>query len=189
MPITPANLTLSIAGGLASGGATGMAVPQVAAGLAAGIMIWLPQVVVTTVDAGAIGVGAGTIPFAMPPPLLIAGMLSGMPSSGITGIMSPAIATGIANGLALGFLQGLIITAHPSVGTGTGICKLVAPPALPSLQAGFLSSGITGIASIQVATAVSTGLLVAVNAFTLPTPIVGGAGPSPSSGVGVGTIV
>lgn len=189
MPITVPGLTAAVIGGLVSGAQLGMAVPQLAAGVAAGVQIWVSQITVITIDAGSLGSGTGVIPFAIPPPLMIGAMLAMFPAAGILGIMSPLKATGLANGLVLGLAQGLITTVHPTVGVGTGVVKLIAPPALPALLQGFAGAGLKGPSLIQEATAISNALMMVVNSFTLPTPIVGSASPAPGGGVGTGKIL
>lgn len=189
MPITPPGLIGAITGGLASGSMAGMSVPQIALGLATGIMTWIPTVQVITVDAGLLGAGAGLLPFIIPPPALVGAMLAGVASAGLIGIMAAPAATGLGNGIALGLAQGLITTVHPSVGVGTGVAKLIFVPPIPFLLGGLASAGLTGMAVPQVATAVGTALTTVFAAFTMPIPIVGAGSPSPSGGAGTGKIL
>lgn len=189
MPITLGGLTGAVAAGLAAGGMVGQAVPQLAAGVSAGLMIWIPQLTVTTVDAGTLGVGTGLLPFAVPAPLIIGSLLAMYPANGHLGPMAPLEATGLGTGIATGFAQGLMTTNHPTVGTGTGVARVVGPPAFPSLVAGFGSVGITGQGSALKANAISSALVLVLQSFTVPIPIVGAASPTGSSGVGVGKIL
>lgn len=189
MPITPPNLTTSIAGGLVSSGLLGVAVPQLALGVATGVHLWLQQAVVQTVDVGTLGAGTGTLPFLVPAPMLIGALLANYPANSHIGPMAPLEATGLGNGLSIGFAQGLILTAHPGVGVGTGVARLVGPPAFPSLVAGFASAGMSGPGAAFKANAISMALVTVFAAFQIPVPIVGPASPTGGSGVGVGKIV
>ncbi len=189
MPLTLPGLVGAISGGLISGSMAGMAVPQIASGLANGILSWIPTVQVVTADAGVLGAGSGLLPFLLPPPAVVAAMLAGVASAGLSGVMAAPAATGLGMGIAQGLAQGLITTVHPSVGVGTGIAKLVFPPAIPFLLAGLASANLTGISAPLVATAVGTALSAVFAAFIMPIPIVGAGSPSPSSGVGTGKIL
>jgi len=189
MPITLPGLIGAITGGGASGSLAGMSVPQIALGLATGIMSWLPTVQVVTADTGFLGAGTGLLPFIIPPPTLVGAMLAGVASAGLTGVMAAPAATGLGNGLVLGLAQGLITTVHPSVGVGTGIAKLVFVPPIPFLLAGLASADLTGPSAPLVATAVGTALTTVFAAFTAPIPIVGAGSISPSAGAGTGKIL
>jgi len=189
MPITPAGLIPAIAGGLASGGMLGLAVPMAAAGIANGLCQWIPQLVVQTVDVGFLGAGTGFVPFAVPPPLLTSNLLIAYAAHGLVGPMAPLEAVGLANGLAAGFLQGLIMTTHPGIGTGTALARVLGPPAFPSLMLGFASAGITGQIAPLKASAISSALLVCLQVFQVPVPIVGSPSPFTGGGVGIGKIV
>jgi hypothetical protein len=189
MPITPPGMAAAIATGMASVGFTGLGIPQYSAGVAAGVSLWLPQVQVVSADTGTVGAGSTTVPFVLPPPLLISALLASYPSSGHVGIMTPLEATGLGNGLATGFALGILQLIHPSVGVGTGIAKFVAPPPIPSILAGFASVGMTGMYLPLKAQAISQALLTVFSAYTLPIPIVGPTSPFPSTGVGTGKVL
>ena len=182
-------MTAAIAGGLASSGFTGVGIPQLAAGIASGVLLWLPQVQVISADTGTAGAGTTTFPLFIPPPLLTAALLSAYPASSHLGIFAPLEATALGLGLASGFAQGLIVMAHPGVGVGTGIAKFVGPPALPSLVAGMASAGLVGIFTPLKAQAISQALLTVFSAYVIPVPIVGPSSPIASTGVGVGKVV
>lgn len=189
MPITPANLTAAVAGGLASGGMLGPATPMLAAGIANGLCQWIPLLIVQTTDAGSLGAGTGFAPFAVPPPLLISNLVAAYAANGQIGPMAPLEATGLGNGLAAGFAQGLMKTNHPGVGTGTALARVLGPPAFSSLMSGFGSAGITGQGASLKANAISSALLVCLQVFQAPIPIVGSASPAAGAGVGIGKIL
>lgn len=190
MPLTPPGIIGPLVGALAgSGSGLGIAAPQLAAGVAAGIMLWLPALTVVTADVGTVGVGAGVLPCLIPLPLLVAGMQGGFAASAQIGILAPAMALGMAGGLALAFPQGLITTVHPTVGVGTGVATFPGPPAVPFMIAGFRAVGLIGLLTDALATAVGLGLTTAFLSFVVPVPILGAPAPAPSTGVGTGKIL
>jgi hypothetical protein len=189
MPITPPGLTATITGGLLSAGMLGIAVPQLAAGIANGVSIWLPTVTVMTVDAGVLGAGVGVLPFVVPLPLVLSSLMTAYAANGQLGVMAPLEASGLANGLVLGFLQGLIVTTHPGVGVGVGVARLLGPPAFPSLMQGFASAGITGQGAVLKANAISMAFDMIFAVYVTPIPIVGSVSPFPAGGAGFGNIL
>jgi hypothetical protein len=170
-------------------GLLGTAVPKLASGLALGAAQWVQQLTVQTVDTGTLGVGKGTGIFAVPSPALISALLAAYAVNNHRGSMSPLEATGIGNGLSTGFAQGLLTTAHPSVGVGGGAAKIVCPPAFPSLMQGFSSVGITGQVASLKASAISSALLIVIQALVLPVVIAGSASQFASGGSGFGKII
>jgi len=189
MPLTPAGLTAALTTNLFAAGNIGMKTPQLAAGIAAGVMIWNSTLKVTTVDAGSLGVGKGFLPCVIPQPLLLVGLLGGLASTGNVGVRLPLLALGVANGLALGFPQGIIMTTHPTVGTGMGVAKFLGTSAVAGMISGFASVGMVGPGPSKMATGIGIGIDTAFAAFTCPVPIVGSASPSASGGTGFGAIV
>jgi hypothetical protein len=189
MPISTPNLTAAVTAGLLSGGMIGMATPKLALGIGGGLARWIPLLVVQTTDAGSLGVGTGAIPFAVPAPLLISNLIIAYAANGQIGPSAPLEATGLGNGLATGFAQGLMKTNHPGVGTGTALARVIGPPAFSSLMQGFAAAGITGQGATLKANAISTALLVCLQAFQVPIPIVGSASPAAGGGVGIGKIL
>jgi len=189
MPLTPDGLTATLTAGLASAGNIGAKVPQLAAGVAAGVMTWNATFKVITVDAGTAGVGTGILPCAIPQPLLLLSLLSGLAATGNVGVRLPLLALGLANGLATGFLQGLITTQHPSVGVGTAVAKFVGASAVAGMISGFASVGMVGPGPTKIATGIGIGIHTAFAAFTIPVPIVGSASPIGASGSGFGVIL
>jgi len=189
MPLTPAGLTGALIVGLRGVAMTGSGVPKLAQGVANGVCAWVKSLKVVTVDAGTLGVGVGFLPFAVPPPLLIASLLAAYPVNGQLGVMAPQEATGLGVGLGLGFIQGIMTTQHPTVGSGTGVAKVIGGPAFPFLMAGFAGVDIKGTGATQKASAISLALQMTLAVFTLPIPIVGAPTPMGSSGVGQGSIL
>lgn len=189
MPLVAPVLSATITAGILSGGLIGPAVPKLGSGIGLGIALWVQQLKVITVDAGAAGAGKGLAPLIIPQPLIMANLLAAYAVNGQLGVMAPLEASGIANGLFTGFAQGLISTTHPSVGVGAAVARIMGPPAFSSLMQGFSSAGITGSSASKKANAISMALAIVTQTLVLPVAIVGAAGSSPSSGSGFGSII
>jgi len=189
MPLTPVGLAGILVPALISSAQIGIAVPQFSLGVATGASLFLQQSTVTSVDSGTLGVGATVVPLLVPQPLLLTSLLAGFASTGMVGVMSPLLALGLANGFALGFLQGLVTMTHPGVGLGAGVAKLIGVGAVPAMIQGFAASGMTGPGPIKMATSIGIGLSITFVAWTMPIPIAGAPSIAPSSGTGFGKIV
>lgn len=189
MPFTPAGATAAIAAGLASAGQLGPGAIKEAVAVANGTDAWLHALPVITVDAGTVGAGVGAIPLIVPNPLLIANLTVAFAGQGILGPMAPLHILGLANGLVLAFIQGLIVTTHPGVGVGTAVVRFGTTPAIVPMIAAFAAQGMTTLGSTKMATAIGIALDTSFAALTLVSPIVGPAGPSPSGGAGFGNVV
>jgi len=189
MPITSAGLAGSIITGLATVSFTGVGMPKLAQGVANGLISWVRTLTVITADAGSAGSGTSFMLWAVPSPLLVSNLLVSYAANGHIGALAPLEATGLGNGLALGFVQGALVSQHQSVGTGVGVAKVVGGPAFPYLMAGFAGVDIKGVAAVKKAAAISQALMMTLAVFTLPVPIVGSASPAGASGVGLGRIL
>lgn len=189
MPATPAGIAAALQPNLLSVGMLGTDTPKIAAGLGLGVSNWLAQIMVQTVDTGSLGSGSGGPMPLIVPPSLNANLLTGFASAAMSGILSPLLATGIANGLLQAFPQALVKTTHVGVGTGTGIGKFIAPPATPVIAAGLASATVIGPFAAQLATGVGIGLDLTFASLVVAVPIVGSASPTAGSGTGFGKIV
>ncbi len=189
MPLTPPGLTGTLVTGLAATTHLGPAMPRLAAGIAAGVMLWTPLVKATTVDVGQLGTGAGITPLLVPQPALLAAFSGTFAGQAIIGIYAPLTILGISTGLATGFLQGTVNTIHPTIGVGAGVVKLTGPPATPLIIQGFASVGMVGVGSARLATAIGLGLDIVLSALVLPTVIAGAGSPASGGGSGYGQIV
>ncbi len=189
MALSPPTLAPPIATNLVATGHLGVAVPQLSLGLANGILAWLQVMAVATVDAGQLGAGAGLIPLVVPQPVLLAALTPAFASQGILGVFSPLTILGLSNGLSIGFGLGQVVTTHPVVGVGAGVCSFKAPPAVPFLLQGLATAGITGTGAIKMATALAIALGAVFSALVLPTPIAGAGSPISGGGAGTGKIV
>lgn len=193
MPLNPPALASGfLAPNLLATGNLGTAVPMFCLGIAIGVCQYLTvQSRVMTVDVGTLGVGTGLIPLLMPTPLLLTSLTQGFASAGLMGTMAPKALLGITNGLVTGWATlALLQTNHPTVGVGTGVARIVAPTAVPAMISGFAAAGMTGDGPARMARAIGTGLDMTFASFIQPgIPIVGGASPVGSSGVGLGTVL
>jgi len=189
MPLTPPGLTGVLIPSLAASLMLGTAMPQLAQGVAFGTTFWATQgAVVTSVDVGTLGVGAGAVPLIVPQPLILANLLVAFAANGMLGPMAPLEATGLSVGLSLGLAEALITTIHPTVGAGAGVVK-ISGTAIPSMIAGFAAAGMKGPSATQQATAIGMAFDLTFAVFVLPTPILGPPSIVPSAGVGTGKIV
>jgi hypothetical protein len=189
MPLTPPGLAAALIPALLASGNTGIAMPQFALGIATGVCIFTQSMGVVSADTGTLGVGATVLPLLVPQPLLLASLLSGFAASATVGIMAPAIAAGLSVGLNVGFLQGVLTMAHPTVGVGVGVAKFVPTAAIPAMLAGFAAVGMIGPGAIKTATGIGIALMTTFGVYTLPVSIVGPPAPASSAGAGVGKIV
>jgi hypothetical protein len=189
MPLTPPGLTGAVLAGLTASGFIGTAASQLALGVATGIVTWATSAaIVTSVDTGTLGVGAGTIPLVVPPPLLLGNLLVGFTAMAQIGVMAPVECAGLSIGISTGLAQGLVVTVHPGVGLGAAVVK-IAGVSVASMITGFAAAGLHGTSAIQHATAIAMGLDLTIAELVLPSPIVGPPSIVPFAGVGTGKIV
>lgn len=189
MPITPVS-SATLAANLAASAIVGVGVPKYTSGVISGLSRWVPLIKVQTQDAGSGGSGTNIpLPVLIPTPLLLINLTTGMSSMNLLGVMAPIFLLGLANGLTAVFLQTLIKTQHVGVGTGAGVATFKAPPAFPSIIAGFASAGMVGQAASRKAQALGIGLDRTFASLFLPVAIVGTASPTAATGRGFGSIV
>lgn len=190
MPIALPVAVPTLVANLAATAMIGVGVPKYATGVINGLTLWVPQIVVNTVDVGSAGAGTNVpLPTLVATPILLANLSIGMASQGLIGPLSPPFLLGLANGLTAVFLQTLVVTQHAGVGTGAGVARFTAPPAFPSIIAGFAMAGIAGVATARKAQALAQGLDQTFASLFLPVAIVGSASPIATSGVGFGKII
>lgn len=190
MPIALPVAVPTLAANLAATSMIGTGVPKYCAGVVTGLTIWVPQINVSTNDVGSTGTGTNIpLPVTLATPVLLANLLTGMTSQGLIGVMMPPFISGLANGLTAVFLQALVSTQHVGVGSGSGVARFTAPPAFPSIAAGFASAGMVGPVATRKAQALGIGLDRTFASLLLPVAIVGSASPSATTGVGFGKII
>jgi len=190
MPVVPPGIVGMLVPNMTVTGNIGSGVSKFAGGVAAGLAVWVPKIVVQTIDSGSLGVGSGgPMPLLVPPPLLYANLLIGSASFGILGPMDPLLELGLANGLTASFVQMLVKTTHPGVGAGSAIARFQAPPCIPDMIAGFASVQMVGDGPVKKASAVGMALDITFASLVMPVPIVGAPSPSGGAGVGFGQII
>lgn len=190
MPVTTPQAMATLVPNLVATAMLGVGVPKLARGLGIGLSQWTPTIALSTTDVGTAGVGKGApVPVVIPQPVLYGNLLASMVSHGLIGVLAPAFALGLANGLVLLYAQAVTNTTHIGVGVGAGVTTFKPPSAFPAIHAGFAAVGMTGEGSTKLARALSQGLERTFRALVLPQPIVGVPSPTASSGRGLGVII
>lgn len=193
MPLDPVSLTPIFLGALASHAEIGIGTPQLALGLATGLSMYAQTgIIVLSIDVGLVGAGVGIgASVIIPPTLLMSTLIPLMASSLIVGPFSPVTASAIAIGMSMAMLTAGIITVNAGVGIGAGKVQLLPNPAvsIPTFVSAFASVGMVGIMSPALATAVAVALDMCLPVAIAVVGIVGGAGPLPSGGAGLGKLI
>ena len=190
MPVTIPGIVGALVPNMAATGQLGSKMPDLAVGIANGLVKWLPSITVITVDAGSLGVGSGgPMPLIVAQPLLYLNLMAGDAAFGFFGPMSPLLTLGVANGLVLAFAQALIKTTHPGIGAGSGVATFRAPNSIPLMIEGFAAAGLKGDGPTKKASAIGTGLDATFASLVVPIPIVGSASPAGGAGAGFGQII
>lgn len=175
---------------LAGCGLLGFGAPKLARALGYGVCSWLAKATVSTVDAGAAGVGSGVpMPLVIVPQVFAGALTTQMVAQNIFGLFAPLFISGVTLGTVHVFAGTFTSTTHAAVGVGSGVGRVTAPPAYADIQAGFKQAGIDGQASGKAIKAISAALDQTLASVVVLQPIVGGAGPSPATGVGTGSLV
>lgn len=189
MPATIPGIMGALIPNLIACGMIGTGVSKYARGVAMGLVRWVPQIKVSTVDTGSAGTGRNVPqPLTVPTPILYGNLVASMTSQGLAGPFMPLFVTGLSNGLTVAFAQMLVSTNHSSVGTGAGVATFKAPPAVKSITEGFTAAGLNGKATARKARALGVALDRTLASLVIPIAIVGSASSSPSTGVGSGQI-
>lgn len=194
MPVTPASLTPNLVAAMASHAIVGVASPTLASAIAIAFSQFLPTIPVTTAHVGVMGAGTGTGRVVMDP---VAGgslIQAQLLSSGLAGVISPALASAIAGGIsgemnAMAVVQ--VVITGTATGTGTGVLAGANPQVLAWMLTGaFAGHGMTGVALPQLAPALALGITGWLGVTGVSTLDVGTPAPpyTLSAGVGLGTI-
>ncbi len=189
MPIVLQAVTSALTTTLLAHGVKGPQMPALARGAALGVVQWVLTLKVLTQDVGVAGVGTGQFPLLFDTATFSANLVRAYSAQSLSGSAAPSEALGLADGLGLSFLSGVISTQHPSVGSGTGICRIVSIPATAFLLNGFASSGLLGPGVFNKALAISDALQKTFASMSFPVPIVGSPSITPSAGVGLGVVL
>jgi len=189
MPFTPFGAAGVVTPSLVATGMFGLRTPNFALGVSIGTTKWLNSLVVTTMDTGSLGVGSGQLPLLVPQPLLLANITAALIATGNAGIMMPLKALGLSTGLSMAFLQAIVKTTHPGIGSGVGVARFSPVPAAPMIIAGLAEVGMVGTGVVKIGTAIGMGLSQTFATLTLPIPIVGSASPAAGAGTGFGKVI
>lgn len=192
MPLNaPSLATGFIAPNFASTGFLGASVPQLSMGVASGVSLYFSsQAIVTSIDAGTLGVGTTVMPFLLPSALLQGNMTTSFASFNLLGTYAATFLLGLSNGIALGLNSlALLQINHPTVGVGTGTAKIIGPSSVPTIQQGLVSNGLTGTWAPILGAAIGTAIDISLASYFQIVPIVGTGSPVGGSGVGLGTVI
>lgn len=190
MPLTIPSATNLLTVNLSGVSLLGVSSPQLARGIAIGVALWTPKIIVATVDSGTLGAGKGTpTPIILAPTVLRLNLTTGFSAQGLLGVYSPIMVTGLTNGFVQVYAMAITNTAHSGVGAGAGVATFQPPPATPDFRVGLSSVGLNGIDSTRLAAALALGLETTFRSLVLPQPIVGPASPLPGAGTGFGNIL
>jgi hypothetical protein len=190
MPITPVSASGIILGNLVSTGVAGPNNVQLANGLGNGIATYLTSVVTSaTLDIGILGVGQGTGTVVLTPATAIPAFSSGFAAAGMTGNMIPALSTALGISLCTILATATISVPSPTVGIGVGAGVLVPVGAIPFILTGLASSGLTGTAIPQYATAVGNAIDTCLPSAIVGVVITGSGSFIPSAMVGTGKLL
>jgi hypothetical protein len=192
MPMDPGTLTPIFMANLVAVGMIGPSTIQLATGLANGTAIYAQtSIVFQSVDAGTLGAGAGLGVGVIVPPAIIPAMIGSFTGHGILGPFSIPTATGVANGMMLAFATAIIQTVAAGVGLGAGFGFCIPNPgaSVGIYTTAFIAAGMAGPSTIQLASAVATGLDAVLPASTAPVAIVGPPNIVPGAGTGIGKLL
>jgi len=192
MPMSPPNYKALI---ITNTGWTGSQFERMASGIANGFTTYLtanPLPVISSLDSGAPGAGAGTGTVLAPTcsPTVLRGLLAAaLTTEGIDGPNTSELSRGLSIATCTYLGTALTSTAHAGVGTGTGVGFFVGldPTGLRNsilVATGFTGSNWNGLVS-GISNAITTFLLSNVR-FTIA--IAGPAGPGAAAGAGTGRI-
>ncbi len=189
MPVTTVGGALTLTPALFGVGMIGVATPKQASTIAHGLSLWADSRKVSTADTGTAGAGVGLAPLIVPPQLFLAALTPAFIVEGIYGLLAPLYITGLSLGMSQAVGQGVIKTNHPTVGLGAGVGQILGPPSAPFFLQAFEEAEMTGEGPQKLSRALGAALDTLFAAFVIAVPIVGPPSPSPSAGVGFGSIL
>src|SRR5271157_2787297 len=187
MPIDPGTTTPIFIASLAANAQIGSSATQLASGLAFGLFQYTQSgMIVTSIDAGTLGVGIGIGPSViLAEPILLAALTASFIGHGIVGPIMPLQANAVALGVSASLALAIINTISPLVGLGAGKLQLI-PNGTGGLifTAAFKEAGLIGSSSMNMATAIGLALDAVMPSATGVIAIVGP--PSIAPGVCIG---
>jgi hypothetical protein len=115
--------------------------------------------------------------------------MAGLAAQGFKGTSLAALAGGLATGIALGLMQGIIMTTHPSVGAGIAIPQFITAPLAPLLLNGLQGASVKGTDMPKLAKGVGQGVEQTFSSLILQVPIAGATYPIVGPNIGTGFVV
>jgi hypothetical protein len=194
MALVPPVVATALLAEMAGNSILGISAAQLAAAVSAGWCSYmLAAPVVTTADVGSLGAGVGNgVGLIVLPGSLSQSFRSTFTSYGINGNHRDLL----INALTIGFCQSLlaaqILTAAAGTGVGAGKVVSVLPNpgvSIPTMVSAFAGSGLVGISSAALASAIAQGFDQVLPTAQGQVVIVGAGSPFPGSGFGIGKIL
>jgi hypothetical protein len=193
MALVPANYAGLI---LTHSGWFGPQAAQMANGIAVGVTSYLvshPSQIIVTVDAGAPGAGVGN-GFLLPPtasPATLFGLLeASLRGQGLVGPSLSQLTAGLAAATPTYLATAQTITAHSSVGAGTGVGSFIGIEPVGMAAAITSVTGFVGPQWPQIVSGISSALVTFLTTNVKFTVVIAGpAGPGAASGAGFGRIL
>lgn len=169
----------------------GISSAQLAIAVSSGFCSYMVSApVITTADVGTLGAGSGIgFGLVVPPPSLSLSLRSAFEAHSIRGSNRDMLVEALAGALSQALLLAQIVTldAGTAVGTGTVVSVIPVPlVSIPMMIASFIGSGLIGVASANLASAIAQGVDQALPQARGQTVIAGPSSPLPGGGIGLG---
>lgn len=177
-------------------GWNGSQFPQMANGIAIGLTTYLtsnPSNIIVSEDSGApgVGVGSGLLLAPTASPSTLVGLLDGnLQGHGINGPQISQLSSGLAIATCAYLATAQTVTAHSTVGAGTGLGSFVGIEPVGLGSAITSATGFNGPQWAQIVSSISMALVTFLTTnvkFTIA--ISGPAGPGAATGVGFGRVL
>ena len=168
---------------------SGFTVDQIAAGLASGICnALLLSTSVVTQDTGSLGVGYGVGSAFLKSEFVTNLLLASLPAESIGGVSSVLLANAVGMSISGAVSCGVVNTTSPLVGSGVGIGSIVPTSSLLYFNEAFASVGMSGLAAVSFARAISIAFDSSMPSTFLKVDIMGSGSPLVALGIGTGSI-
>lgn len=194
MALLPPPVTGILLANMAGQSILGISAVQMATAVSLGFCGYMVSApVITTADVGTLGAGAGIgFGLILPPPSLASSLRSSFEAHSIQGANKDMLVAALASGVSQSLLLAQILTVNAGTALGTGKVVSVAPVpvvSIPMMIAAFVGSGLLGVASFNLASAIAQGIDQALPQAQGQVVIAGPSSPFPGGGVGLGRVV
>lgn len=194
MALIPPAVAAVLLANLAGNGILGISAAQLSVAVSTGFCSYmLAAPIVITADVGTLGAGVGVgFGLIVSPPSFSSSFHSTFTAHGINGPNKEMIINALSGALSQSLLLAQILTANAGTAIGTGTVVSVTPnPAvsIPAMITAFLGSGLLGIASINLASAIARGVDQVLPTARGQVVIAGPSSPLPGGGIGLGRLV